>query len=334
MKLGGLYLSFCPFLHLRLAQGKVMPLYANMSRKLKIGVVGGGVFGGYHAAKCAAHPRVDYVGTFDKNMTRAEAIALPKGGAAFGRYSQLLKSCDAVIIASPASHHGEGALRALQSGCHALVEKPIATQQDLALKSIQAAAQRGLVLQVGHQERFVCKAIGLDKTPQTPLRIEAVRHSPYGPRGTDVSVTLDLMIHDLDMAFWLMKQDATAIAGETARVRSHTSDAALALISFPNGSVRLQASRVETASERIMRIVYPIGDIEIDFNAKTLRQSKGVLAAGFDLNENFGQTALASDSLGAGLDSFVASIVDGAEVAISGHDGLLALKAALIIDGH
>lgn len=304
-----------------------------MSRKLKIGVVGAGVFGGYHAAKCAEHPRVEYVGTFDKNLTRAKAIANPKGGIAFSRYAQLLDASDAVIIASSASHHGDGALLALQSGCHTLIEKPIATQRDMAVKCIEVAAQRRLVLQVGHQERFVCKAIGLDKTPQAPLRIEAVRHSPYSPRGTDVSVTLDLMIHDLDMAFWLMKQDASSVSGQTVRVRSDTADAALAFMSFPNGSVRLSASRVEAASERIMRIVYPSGDIEIDFNAKALRQSDGILAAGFDLNEDFGKTALAADSLKAGLDSFVASIVDGAEVAISGEDGFLALKAALIIDG-
>ena len=300
-----------------------------MSRKLKIGVVGAGVFGGYHAGKCAAHPRVEYVGTFDPSFERAEGVAVPKGGRAYRRFGLLLADCDAVIIASPATDHGETALRALKAGCHTLIEKPIATTRAAAQRCLDTAALNGLVVQVGHQERFVAKAIGLDRLNEKPIRIEAKRHSPYSPRGTDVSVTLDLMIHDMDMVLWLMDEDAQQVKGHSVTVRSYTADAALAHMKFPSGgTVRLSASRVEPASERVMTLSYPSGSVTIDFNAKTLTQT-----AGFDLNVNFGDTPLARDSLGAATDSFVSAVLDGTPIEITGGHGLRALDAALKVDG-
>lgn len=299
-----------------------------MSRKLKIGVVGAGVFGGYHAGKCAAHPRVDYVGTYDKNLSRASKVALPKGGRAFRNFGLMLAECDAIIVASPASQHGEMALRALKAGCHTLIEKPIATTRAAAQRCIDTAVLNGLVVQVGHQERFVAKAIGLDRLAEKPLRIEAVRHSPYSPRGTDVSVTLDLMTHDIDMALWLMGEDVLQVMGQSVIVQSETPDAALAHIRFSSGSARLSASRVEAVSQRVMTLTYPSGEVIIDFNAKTLSQS-----CGFDLDANFGDNPLARDSLGAATDSFVAAVLDGTPIEITGGHGLRALDAALKVDG-
>ncbi len=313
-----------------------------MSRKVKIGVVGAGVFGGYHAGKCAAHPRVDYIGTYDKSFERAQAVAEPKGGKAFLRYAHLLSSCDAIIIATPASQHGETALRALKSGAHCLIEKPIATTVAAARRCIDAAHLRGLVLQIGHQERFVAKAIGLDKITEKPLRIDACRHGPYSVRGTDVSVTLDLMIHDIDMVLWLMGEGAGkitghSITGQSMAVRSNTPDAALAYIDFGYADfkprARLSASRVEAVSERVMTLTYPSGQVVIDFNAKTLRQSPKLGAKGFDLDANFGDNPMARDSLGAATDSFICAILDGTPVEITGEHGLRALEAALIVDG-
>ena len=304
-----------------------MELYVVMSRKLKIGVVGAGVFGGYHASKCAAHPRVDYVGTFDSNFDRAAGTANPKGGRAFRRYKALLGQCDAIIIAAPASQHGELALLALNAGCHTLIEKPIATTRAAAQRCLDAAALGGLVLQVGHQERFVAKAIGLDRIAVTPTRIAAVRHSPYSPRGTDVSVTLDLMTHDIDMVLWLLGADAGAVRGHSIVVQSDTPDASLAHLQIGGTRVRLSASRVEPASERVMRLTYPSGDVLIDFNAKTL-----VNHTDFDLNPDFGHSPMAQDSLGAATDSFVSAVLDGTDVEITGGHGLRALNVALQID--
>ena len=298
-----------------------------MSRKLKIGVVGAGVFGGYHAAKCAAHPRVDYVGTYDKSSARAEAVASPKGGRGFRDYGLLLAACDAVVIATPASQHGVMALRALKAGCHTLIEKPIATTHVAAQRIIDSAALNNLIVQVGHQERFVAKAIGLDRIAVTPTRIAAVRHSPYSPRGTDVSVTLDLMTHDIDMVLWLLGADAGAVRGHSIVVQSDTPDASLAHLQIGGTRVRLSASRVEPASERVMRLTYPSGDVLIDFNAKTL-----VNHTGFDLNPDFGHSPMALDSLGSATDSFVSAVLDGTDVEITGGHGLRALNVALQID--
>ena len=320
-------------MELGLARAPAIELYGLMSRKLKIGVVGAGVFGGYHAGKCAAHPRVKYIGTIDRSFKRAESVASPKGGRAFRRFDELLGQCDAVIIAAPASQHGTLALQALNANCHTLIEKPIATSRAQAQLCLNAASRRGLVVQVGHQERFVAKAIGLDRAPEKPLRIEARRHSPYSERGTDVSVTLDLMTHDIDMVLWLMGEDAEKVRGQSVIVRSETSDAALAQLVFSAGTARLSASRVETASERVMTLTYPSGTVRIDFNAKTLTQSSSLLEAGFDLDPNFGDNPLAKDSLGAATDSFVSAILDGTPVEITGGHGLRALDAALKVDG-
>lgn len=299
----------------------------NLSRKLKVGVVGAGVFGGYHARKCAEHPRAEYIGTFDTYLSRAQAVALPLGGAGYARYGRLLTDCDAIIIASPATGHGPAALRALKAGCHTLIEKPIAVTREQAQFCIETAAQNSLALQIGHQERFVLKAIGLERLPERPIRIEARRHSPHSLRGRDVSVTLDLMIHDLDMVLWLMGESATDLSAHTICVRSASPDAALAHIQFPGGRVRLSASRVEAASERVMTLTYPSGLVRIDFNAKTLSQT-----AGFDLNENFGTNPMAADSLGAAMDSFISAALSGTPVPITGEDGLAALDLALRID--
>jgi predicted dehydrogenase len=300
----------------------------NMSRKLKVGVVGAGVFGTYHARKCAAHPRTDYIGTYDTSLSRAQAVAAPLGGAGFARYARLLADCDAIIIASPATGHGPAALRALKAGCHTLIEKPIAITRRQAQRCIDTAAHRSLALQIGHQERFVAKAIGLDRLSERPIRIEARRNSPYSPRGTDVSVTLDLMTHDLDLVLWLIGESAASLSAQTICVRSKSADAALAHIKFEGGAcARLSASRVEAASERVMTLTYPSGTVRLDFNAKTLSQT-----AGFELDENFGESPMAADSLGAAMDSFVAAAFGEMPVPISGEDGLAALDLALRID--
>lgn len=301
-----------------------------MSRKLKVGVVGAGVFGGYHAQKCQDHPRAEYIGTYDICAASARRAASKRGGTGYARYSSLLKDCEAIIIASPASQHGTMALQALNAGCHTLIEKPIATTRRAAEACIEAAASKPLVLQIGHQERFVAKAIGLDRIPEIPTRIEARRFSPYSSRGTDVSVTLDLMTHDIDMALWLMKGRPAHVSGNSVAVRSETPDAAIAHFSFDGGGrVRLTASRVEQASERVMTLHYPSGTVSIDFNAKTMVQT-----AGFDLDSNFAAHPMAKDSLAAAMDSFVSAALDGSAVEITGLHGLHALDLALKIDEH
>lgn len=298
------------------------------AEKLKIGVIGAGVFGNYHAAKCAAHPRHDFIGIFDPDHQRVRKAAQRHGTRAYDNCNTLLARVDAVIIASIAIHHGPIAVAALKAGCHVLVEKPIANTLEFAQAMVDLAKEKNLVLQVGHQERFVARAIGLDSAPQKPLRINATRFGPRARRGTDVSVTLDLMTHDLDMAMWLMGGRPVAVNGESIRVYSGTPDAARAVLTFKDGATaRLEASRCEDELKRVMHIDYPDGYVRIDFVNKTFEDTTG-----YGFNQDFAAHPLAQDSLGAGTSAFTAAVLDGTPIAVSGQDGLNALEMALKID--
>lgn len=298
-----------------------------MEKTLRMGVIGAGVFGGYHAGKCAAHPRVNFVGVYDTDYARARALAAKHDVSAFNSYAEFLSQIDAVIIAAPASSHGEMAIKALNGACHVLVEKPIADTVALGHRIVDLAEVKDCVLQVGHQERFVLKAIGLDKIAERPSKIVGHRRSPYSERGTDVSVTLDLMTHDLDLVLWLMQTDPMRISGESHCVRSETPDTAHALLQFDGGEARLEASRVAKDGSRTMELTYASGTVTIDFNAKTL-----VNTTHYELNAEFGEDPSARDSLGAATNAFVEAILDGKPVPITGGNGLRALNAALIVD--
>lgn len=299
------------------------------SDSLKIGVIGAGVFANYHAGKCAAHPRHDFIGIFDANHERVRAAAKRHNTRAFDNCNTLLSGVDAIIVASIAVHHAPIAIAALRAGRHVFVEKPIAADLESAQTMVRLAKENNLVLQVGHQERFVARAIGLDCAPKKPTKITATRFGPVSQRGTDVSVTLDLMTHDLDMAMWLMGETPASVDGESLCVYSGTPDAARAKLTFKNGATaHFEASRCESGSDRVMRIDYPDGTVRIDFVGKTFEDTTG-----YGFNKDFADHPLALDSLGAGTSAFTSSILDGTPVTVSGQDGLNALEAALKIDG-
>ncbi|HHL43511.1 MAG TPA: Gfo/Idh/MocA family oxidoreductase [Hellea balneolensis] len=296
---------------------------------LKIGVIGAGVFGNYHAAKCKAHPRLDFIGIFDPDDDRVREVAKRHETQAYTNCNGLIAQSDALIVASPAEHHGPIALACLRAGRHVFVEKPIAADLESATTMVRLAAEQNVVLQIDHQERFVANAIGLDTAPETPTHIQAVRYGPKSERGTDVSVTLDLMTHDLDMVMWLMGGRPTRIEGEAVRVYSKHPDAARADLRFANGATaRLEASRCESGPERQMHIQYPSGKLSIDFVAKTFKDDTG-----FGFNPDFTNDPRAKDSLGAAVDAFARSVLDGAPVVVSGEAGRDALEMALHIDG-
>jgi len=299
------------------------------SDSLKIGVIGAGVFGNYHASKCAAHPRLDFIGIFDPNHKRVRESAKRHGTRAFDNCNTLLSGVDAIIVASIAVHHGPIAIAALRAGRHVFVEKPIASDLETAQTMVRLAQEQNLILQVGHQERFVARAIGLDSAPKKPTKITATRFGPVSRRGTDVSVTLDLMTHDLDMAMWLMGGRPVSVIGESMCVYSDTPDAARAKLTFKNGATaHFESSRCEDGSDRVMRIDYPDGYVRVDFVNKTFKDTTG-----YGFNKDFVQHPLALDSLGAGTSAFASSVLDGTPVAVTGQDGLNALEMALKIDG-
>ena len=299
-----------------------------MNQRLKIAVIGAGVFGGYHANKCAAHPRVDFIGIYDPDNERAKTQALKHGVQAFDDFQAMLAQVQAVVIASPADTHGEMALAALESDKHCLIEKPVAATLKDAARIVELAKENSLTVQVGHQERFVAKAIGLNKLSERPSKIVSRRMSKYSERGTDVSVSLDLMTHDLDLVMMLMGALPKAVRGETRTEKSAAPDVAKGELTFENGTATLIASRLEDDFSRTMDITYPSGTVSIDFNAKTLTHDTP-----FELNENFGDDPAAKDSLGAASNAFIEAVLDGKAVPITAQDGYNALKLALAIDG-
>jgi predicted dehydrogenase len=299
------------------------------NRVLRTGVVGAGVFGGFHASKYAAHARTQLVGVYDPDAKRAAALADKHGAKAYTNLAKLIADCEALTVASPAVHHFEAAAAALANGRHVLVEKPIASSVEEARELISLAATHGCVLQVGHQERFVFNAMGLFNVPEKPRRVTASRMGPPSERCLDVSVTLDLMVHDLDLVIALAGCAVKSVTGEVDKGRFGSPDVAQAKLVFDNGCVaELTASRVHHERDRKMRVEYDSGVLEIDFVAKTFENSTP-----YDLNPDFADDPSARDSLGANVNAFVAAVLDGAPVAVPGIAGLRALDAARAIDG-
>ena len=171
-----------------------------MSGILRAGVIGAGVFGGYHAGKYASLPGVKFIGAFDHHPAHAEALAAKHGGQVFKSERDLIEAVDIVSIATPAIAHAPSALAALRAGKPVYVEKPIAADLADAHLIVAEAASRGLPAACGFLERAGFAAMGLLEIPERPLLLEAVRLGPPSPRNLDVSVVLDLMIHDLDLA--------------------------------------------------------------------------------------------------------------------------------------
>lgn len=296
---------------------------------LRAGVVGAGVFGGFHASKYAANARTQLVGVYEPVGDRARELADKHGVKAYDNLAQMIAACDVVTVASPAVHHFEAAAAALANGRHVLVEKPIASSVEEARELIALAATKNCVLQVGHQERFVFSAMGLFEVPVCPKYIAARRMGPPSQRNLDVSVTLDLMVHDLDLAIALAGAAVTSVEGEVDSGRFGTPDVARARLVFDNGCVaELESSRVHHERDRTMRVEYEQGALDIDFIAKTFKNSTP-----FALNADFAEHPAARDSLGANVDAFIASVLDGTPVAVPGIAGLRALDAARAIDG-
>lgn len=299
-----------------------------MSKRLKIGVVGAGVFGGYHAQKCADHPLIDYIGSYDPTLERAESIAAPRGGQGFECLETLIGACEALIIACPASQHGSAAIAALSAGKHCLIEKPIAHELGEADEIIRIATEHDLVVQVGHQERIVAQAIGLTELSHPPSHIWATRNCQPSPRCIDVSVTLDLMTHDLDLCKFLTGQQGQLMSAKTQSHFTPLADETHASLSFGKTKVELSSNRNAVALERHMTLRYPEGDVEIDFVAKTITAPKAL-----GLNQDFFNAPAVKDSLGAATDYFVNAVLYGKGVLASSQDGRDALALALQIDG-
>ena len=294
-----------------------------MSDELRAGVVGAGVFGGFHAKKYAELEGVRFIGVFDVDAPRAAELAAPLGGRAFADLASLLAEVDVVTVATPAVFHAEAALKALKAGKPVYLEKPLAVTLEDADRIVGEAAARGLPVAVGHQERIVFQAMGLLDIPQKPLRLEAVRRGTPHQRNLDVSTVLDLMIHDLDLALTLTDADPIAVEAEGSP------DETSAEVTFADGFTAVfGASRIAQARERTMRIVYPSGALEIDFVARTFRNTTG-----FPLDEGFAETPAGRDPLGASVREFL-DAVRGASPRplVTAEEAARALDLALAVE--
>lgn len=294
-----------------------------MEKVLKAGVVGSGVFGGFHARKYAEMEGVELVGIFDVHPERCFDMANQFGAEAYGDLADLLAVCDIVTVASPATTHAGAALQALQAGKSVYVEKPLATTLEDADRLIGEAAKRGLVLACGHQERVVSQAMGLLDIPEKPIRLEAVRRGTPSPRSQDVSAVLDLMIHDIDLALSLTDAEPLTVEAEG------NADAIRAEATFDDGFTAVfEASRIHDKRERTMKIVYPSGALEIDFVTREFRNTTG-----YPLNEAFTETPAGRDPLGTSVSGFVGAVRGKApRPVVTGEEAALALDLALAVE--
>jgi predicted dehydrogenase len=304
------------------------------SQRLRIGIAGAGHFGRYHALKVAASDRATLVGLTDPDEERAKTVGW-EAGAPGMTLPALLDSCDALIIAAPADAHHDIAAAALRAGKHILVEKPIAATLDQADDLARLAAERNLVLQVGHLERFSAAYGALVGRMGAPLYIEATRIAPFKPRGTDVSVILDLMIHDLDLVLALVDSPIESVDAVGAAVASAHEDIANARIRFASGAVAtITSSRISARTERRMRIFSQDGYMAADFANRRLtvigrgrgKPVPGVLDFGMEEIEWEDHDSLAAEHA-----AFVASVLDGAPVVVDAAAGRRALEAALAV---
>ena len=303
-----------------------------MTETLRGGVIGAGVFGGYHAGQYARLPGVTLSAVYDTHPERAARVAMPLGGRAFADFDAFLAAVDVVTVASPASHHADQALAALAADKAVYVEKPVATTVAEADRLRVSAAARGLVLACGHQERVTFQAMGLLDVPEQPLLLEALRHGPPSERSRDVTAVLDLMVHDIDLALAISASDPVTAEADGARGPDGVWDKARAEVSFESGFTAIfDVSRLAEARQRTMRIVYPSGEVQIDFIARTFRNTTP-----FALNRDFADTPAAKDPLGASVEGFLNAVrglaprpVVTAEEAIAALDLAIAVEQAL-----
>lgn len=302
--------------------------------KLKCAVIGVGYLGKFHASKYASIKECELIAVVDTNKQVAQEVAKQNNTKALTDYTPLLGNIDAVSIAVPTSLHYCVARDFLSTGAHVLVEKPITVTVAEADELIALAKTKKSILQVGHLERFNPAIMALDKE-EKPLFIEAHRISSFNSRANDVSVVLDLMIHDIDIIQALVDLEIEHIDASGTAVLTQDIDVANARLTFTNGCIaNVTASRISNKIERKMRMFRPSSYISVDFKNKILSKHK--------LSENKDSTGVQKiiseelafsnqDMLLKEIQHFVTCIKTKKNLLISGETGRLALKTAIEI---
>lgn len=303
--------------------------------KLACAVIGTGYLGKFHAEKYAAIETCDLVAVVDANAEAAEAVALKLGTAPLTDYRALLGKVDAVSIVVPTCLHFEVARDFLNAGAHVLVEKPITVTLDEADELIRIAHERGVILMVGHLERFNAALLGLDLINEKPLFIESHRLAPFNPRANDVSVVLDLMIHDIDIILDIVDSEVERIDAKGVTVLTRDTDIANARLTFKNGCVaNVTASRASLKVERKMRMFMPNRYLSVDFQNRVLAQyRRGEKEMFPGVPEILSEESVFEngDALMAEIQHFVSCIREGREPLVPGTAGRRALQTAIEI---
>ncbi|MGI9128280.1 MAG: Gfo/Idh/MocA family protein [Roseomonas sp.] len=305
--------------------------------KLRLGILGVGHFGRFHALKAAANPAIHLIGLHDASFERAAQIAGEVSAPALST-DAVIAAADAVIIAAPTRFHYALAEQALAAGRHVFIEKPIAASLDEADRLIALAARQGRVLQVGHIERFSAAFRTVMGAPSggRALSFEAVRAAPFRPRSLDVSVVLDLMIHDLDLVMELAGGEPEAVEAVGAAIASDHPDFAVAQLRFSGGrAASITASRVSLAMERRLRVLGTEGEMAVDFLTRSLAVLRRGGAELVETMPGHGvdrATWTDHDSLEAEQAAFIAACQGRGPVVVDGAAGRRALKWALAIE--
>jgi predicted dehydrogenase len=299
---------------------------------VKTAVIGVGYLGKFHAQKYARLPESELVAVCDTRADIVHAIAEEYSVRSVTDIHDLIGTVDAVSIVVPTQKHYDVARVFLENGIHVLLEKPITSTIEQARELVNIARQQGLVFQIGHLERFNPAIMALENELHQPQFIGSLRIASFNPRGADVNVVLDLMIHDIDIILDFVRSPVKSIQANGVPVLSSDIDVANARIQFENGCVaNVTASRVSMKSERKMRIFQSDAYITIDFQNKKLgvhRKGEGETFPGIAEIDSTVREFEQGDALQAEISAFLNSIITQQPAIVSGEDGLRALETA------
>ena len=241
------------------------------SNRIKVGVVGVGHLGKFHVQQLVTIDKIELVGIYDSDKNRSLEVADNFSVKYFKKLDELIENCNAICVVTPTSSHFDISMQALKKGCHVFIEKPITETIYQAKQLLDFSQKNDLIIQVGHIERFNPAYAYLKKQNIEPKFIEIHRLAPFNPRGTDVPVILDLMIHDIDILLSMVNSNIIDIQASGVSVVSSTIDIANARISFENGCVaNLTASRISQGAMRKMRIFQAETYYTVDFLKKSV----------------------------------------------------------------
>lgn len=315
-------------------------------KKIGVGLIGLGHLGKFHL-KCLLNiPNVEVVGVYDSDQSICAEIAAANGIKAFNNPEELIEAADAIDVVTPTLSHFEYAAKVINASKHLFIEKPLTNTVAEAQALLDLLKEKPhLKVQVGHIERFNPAFVSIKHLSLNPLFVECHRLSQFNPRGTDVSVILDLMIHDLDLLLHIVPSEVKSIHASGVNVISPTPDISNVRIEFENGCVaNLTASRISMKKMRKTRIFQKDAYISLDFlekNSQVLRlseeesEAKSFSDIYFPLNIGHGQTkfiALAQqtvddyNAMESELKAFVDSIIDDSKPVVSIEDGFRALR--------